>query len=110
MTHADMDGTAAFHDRETGGEINTRLRLTLDLDQGRVFVGEGEEADEVVFAHRAARHSLGQVVLALRRREYRRRPVRAVPKPRSEPCEVCGGKRYYQDAYSGEVYRCPACG
>lgn len=110
MTHADMDGNAAFYDRETGGEINTRLRLTLDLDQGRVFVGDGDDADEIAFTHRAARYSLDKVVLALRRREYQRRPIRSVPKPHSAPCEVCGGRRYYQDAYSGEVYRCPACG
>ena len=110
MTHADMDGNASFYDHEMGGEINTRLRLLFDQDLGRVYVGEGDGADEIVFAHRAARHSVGEVVLALRRREYRRQPVRAVPKPKSSPCEVCGDRRYYADPYSGEVYRCPACG
>lgn len=109
MTHADMDGSASFIDRETGGEVNTHLRLRLDLDLGRVYVGEGDAVDEIVFAHRAARQSLRDVILALRRREYRRQPIRAVPKPRSGPCKVCGDRRYYVNPYSGEVYRCPAC-
>lgn len=110
MHPTDLIGHAAFHDRHRDEEINTGLRITLDIDAGAVIVGEGEAAEEVAFYERSARHNLAAVIDALRRHAYRRGPVRAVPKPRRHQCDVCQGERIIVNPYSGERFRCPVCG
>lgn len=111
MRQIDLEGHARFRDRVQNDDLVNRISIVVDLDAATFLVGTPGERDleELAFHEPAVRHALRELVSALRRRAYRRRPITPVPKPRAVPCELCEGRGTIRNPFSGEVFRCPGC-
>ena len=112
MTPIDLNGHTYFRDRQNEREMKNRLALQVDLKTTAFVVGgfEDQDVEELVFNEPEVRRAMEQVVDAMRRHAYRRRPITAVPKPQRHRCDVCDGRRVITNSYSGEVFQCPVCG
>lgn len=106
-----LRGSSHFRDGDDGDELANTLGIVVDLNRAQLLVGRPGETDmEALHFHEpAVRRALTELVSAMRRRAYRRRPIRPVPKPVRLRCELCEGRREIRNPYSGEVFPCPGC-
>ncbi len=111
MTPIDLRGHSFFRDRHNDDDLSNQLGIMVDLNRAALLVGTPGDRDmeELVFHEPEVRRALTQLVDALRRHSYRRRPITPVPKPLSVPCDLCEGRRTIRNPYSGEVFACPGC-